>query len=134
MFGPCFRVMSSAGRGEEPCFEMKDGLYSARLKGFDGVDFPTGGVLVLRNGKMLGGGSHAYFTGSYSAKNGIFKGELVFGLHTPPPSNHVLFNANEVGMGISGSYDGDQAELTGTALVGKRSLTLHIMLRKLADL
>jgi hypothetical protein len=37
-------------------------------------------------------------------------------------------------MGISGSYDGDQAELTGTALVGKRSLTLHIMLRKLADI
>jgi len=113
---------------------MKNGLYSANLKGFDGVDLPAGGVLVLLNGRMLGGGSHAYFTGSYSAKNGIFKGELVFGLHTPPPSNHVLFNANEVGMGISGRYEGDQAQLTGTALVGKRSLTLHLSLRKLADI
>jgi hypothetical protein len=113
---------------------MKDGFYSAKLKGFDGLDLPAGGVLFLRNGKMLGGGSYAYFTGSYSAKNGIFKGELVFNLHTPPPSNHVLFNANEVGMGISGSYDGDQAELTGTALVGKRSLPLRIMLRKLTDI
>jgi hypothetical protein len=37
-------------------------------------------------------------------------------------------------MGISGSYEGDQAELTGTALVGKRSLTLHLSLRKLADI
>ena len=113
---------------------MEDGLYSVKLKGFDGLDLPPGGVLVLRNGMMMGGGQYSYFTGSYSAKNGIFKGELVINQHTPPPSNHVLFNANEVGMGISGSYDGDQAELTGTALVGKRSLTLHIMLCKLADI
>ena len=114
---------------------MKDGLYSVRLNGFDGVKVPPGGVLFLRNGMMLGGGPYTYFTGSYSAKDGIFKGELVLNQHTPPPPNHVLFlNANDVGMGISGSYEGDQAELTGTALVGKRSLTLHIMLRKLADI
>ena len=113
---------------------MEDGLYSVKLKGFDGLDLPAGGVLVLRNGMMMGGGQYSYFTGSYSAKNGIFKGELVLNQHTPPPSNHVLFNANEVGMGISRSYDGDQAQLTGTALVGKRSLTLHLSLRKLADI
>jgi T3SS negative regulator,GrlR len=113
---------------------MKDGLYSARLKGFDGLELPLGGVLVLRNGMMLGGGSYSYFTGSYSAKNGIFKGELVFNQHTPPPSNHVLFNGNDVGMGISGTYEGDQAELTGTVVVGKRCLTLQVTLLRLTDL
>jgi hypothetical protein len=114
---------------------MKDGLYSVKLKGFDGVDLPAGGVLVLLNGKMIGGGPYSYCTGSYSAKNGIFKGELVLNQHTPPPSNHVLFlNAKDVGMGISGGYEGDQAQLTGTALIGKRSLTLHLSLRKLADI
>jgi hypothetical protein len=113
---------------------MEDGLYSVGLKGFDGVELPPGGVVVLQNGIILGGGSYAYFTGSYSAKNGIFKGELVLKQHTPPPPNHVLFNANNVGMGISGTYEGDQAELTGTALIGKRSLTLQLTLLRLTDL
>jgi hypothetical protein len=114
---------------------MEDGLYSVKLKGFDGVDLPDGGVLLLRNGMMMGGGQYSYFTGSYSAKNGIFKGELVLNQHTPPPPHHVLFlNEKDVGMGISGSYEGDQAQLTGTALVGKRSLMLHLILRKLADI
>jgi hypothetical protein len=36
-------------------------------------------------------------------------------------------------MGVTGTYEGDQAELTGTALVGTRSLTVHLTLRKLAD-
>jgi hypothetical protein len=79
---------------------------------------------------MMGGTQYSYFTSSYSAENGMFKGELVLNQHTPPPSNHVLFlNEKDVGTGISGSYEGDQAQLTGTALVGKRSLTLHPSLR-----
>jgi hypothetical protein len=45
----------------------------------------------------------------------------------------VFFNAKDVGIGVTGSYEGDQAELTGTALVGKRSLTVHVIMRKLAD-
>jgi T3SS negative regulator,GrlR len=113
---------------------MEDGLYSVRLKGFDGLELPPGGVLVLQNGMMLGGGAYTYLTGSYTAKNGIFKGELVLNQHTPPPSNHVLFNATDISIGISGSYEGDRAELTGTALIGKRSLTLQITLLRLADL
>jgi len=40
----------------------------------------------------------------------------------------------DVGIGVTGSYEGDQAELTGTALVGKRSLSVHVTLRKLAGL
>jgi hypothetical protein len=53
---------------------MKDGLYSFRVKGFDGVDWSPGGVMVLRNGVMVGGGPFTYFTGSYSAEHGFFKG------------------------------------------------------------
>jgi T3SS negative regulator,GrlR len=113
---------------------MKDGLYSFTVKGFDGVDWPPGGVLVLRNGVMLGGGPFTYFTGSYSAKHGTFKGELVVNQHTPAPHNHVFFDAKDVGMGVSGSYEGDQAELTGTALIGKKSLSLKVTLLRLTDL
>jgi hypothetical protein len=82
---------------------------------------------------MIGGGPFTYFTGSYSAKNGIFKGELAVNEHTPPPSSTVLSNAKDVGMGVSGTYEGDQAELTGTALIGKTSLTLQVTLLRLTD-
>ena len=115
-------------------FEMKDGLYSVSVKGFDGVDWPPGGVVVLLDGVMLGGGPYTYYTGSYSYEEGIFKGELVINQHTPPPSSHLFFNAKDIGMGVTGTYEGDAAELTGTALVGKRSLTVHLTLRKLADI
>jgi hypothetical protein len=120
--------------GQELRFEMEDGLYSAELKGFDGVEVPPGGVLILRNGTMYGGGPYSYFTGSYSAQNGFLRGELVVNQHTAPPSDHLLFSAGEVGMGISGSYEGDQAKLTGTVVIGKRCVTLQIALRKLADI
>jgi hypothetical protein len=119
--------------GSELNSKMKDGLYSVRLRGFDGVDWPPGGVAVLQNGVVLGGGPYTYYTGSYSSKDGTVKGELILKQHTLPPRDHVFFNAKDVGIGVTGSYKGDQAELTGTALVGKRCLTVHVIMRKLAD-
>ena len=110
---------------------MKRGLYSFNAKGFDGVDWPAGGVAILQNGVILGGGPYTYFTGSYSSEGGIFKAELVLNEHMPPPSDHVFYNAKDVGIGVTGTYQGDKAEVTGTALVGKRSLGVHVTLRKL---
>jgi hypothetical protein len=113
---------------------MKNGLYSVSLKGFDGEDWPPGGVAVLLDGVILGGGSYTHYTGSYSFKDGIFKGEIVVNQHNFPPPSHVFFNAKNVGIGVSGTYEDDQAELTGIALVGNRSLTLHVTLLRLAEL
>jgi T3SS negative regulator,GrlR len=109
------------------------GLYLVSIKGFDGVDWPPRGVAVFRNGLLLGGGTYVYYTGSYSFRDGTIKGELVLNQHTPPPSGHLFYDAKDVGMGVSGTYEGDNVELTGTALVGKRSLMVHLILRKLAD-
>lgn len=113
---------------------MRNGLYSATLLGFDGVDWPPGGIVVLRDGTMLGGGPYTYFTGSYRAKEGAFRGELVLNQHTPAPVNHLFFGAKDVGVGITGTYEGDCAKLTGTALIGKKSLSFQMSLRRLADI
>jgi T3SS negative regulator,GrlR len=113
---------------------MNDGLYSVNVKGGDVAEWPPGGVAILLNGVILGGGPYTYFKGSYSAKDGVFKGELIINQHTPPPPGHVFFNAKDIGMGVSGTYEGDEAELTCTALVGRRSLTARLTLRKLADI
>jgi hypothetical protein len=75
-----------------------------------------------------------YYIGSYSAEDGIFKGECVLNPHTPPPPSHLYFNAKDIGAGLSGTYEGDQAELTATVLLGTTSLMLQLTLRKLADI
>jgi hypothetical protein len=113
---------------------MKFGLYAITLKGLDGVDWPVGGVAVLQDGVIAGGGTYTYFTGRYSSRDGILRGELVLNPHRPLPSDHVFFNAIDVGIGVTGTYDGDQAELTGTALVRKRSIGVQAKLRLLARL
>jgi hypothetical protein len=113
---------------------MKNGLYSISAKGFDGVDWPPGGVCILQNGVLLGGGSFTYIVGSYTCTEGIFKGECVINPHTPPPVGHIYYNAKDIGAGFVGTYEGDRAELTGTVFSNGRSLTLEVTLRKLADI
>jgi hypothetical protein len=49
------------------------------------------------------------------------------------PLGHLFFGARDVGMGVNGSYSDDEAELTGTALIGKRSVAVSLCFRKLAD-
>jgi hypothetical protein len=113
---------------------MKNGMYAVITKGYDGVDWPPGGVCFLRDGVVWGGGAFSYWIGSYTSKEGILKGQSLLNLHTPPPVGHVYYNAKDVGVGFVGTYEGDEAEMTCTANVGKRSLSLQVILRKLADI
>jgi len=112
---------------------MKNGLYSVTTRGLDGVDWPPGGVCFLRDGMVWGGGPFSYWVGSYIFNDGIVKGEAVLNLHTRPPVDHVYYNAKDVGIGFVGSYEGDEAKTTATVTVGKRSLALQMILRRLAD-
>ena len=93
-----------------------------------------GGVCFLLDGVVWGGGAFSYWVGSYTSSEGILKGEAVLNLHTPPPVDHVYYNAKDVGFGFVGTYEGDEAEMTATVNVGKRSLALQLTLRKLADI
>jgi hypothetical protein len=127
------RLDAQFGKSISGFAPMKNGLYVVRVMGLDRVDWPPNGVVVLRDGAIAGGGSYLYYLGTYAASDGIFKGELVINPHTPPPPNHLFYNAVEVGMGIAGTYSGDRAELTGTALVGKRSLAVRLTFEKLVD-
>ena len=85
---------------------MKNGLYSVSVKGFDGVDWPPGGVVVLLDGVMLGGGAYTYYTGSYSFKDGIFKAELVLNQHNFPPPRSRVFQRKECGHRCLGHLRG----------------------------
>ena len=60
-----------------------NGLYSMRIRALDGVDAGLSGVMLLINGRILGGDAFFYYLGSYSSADGRWKGEIVNQEHTP---------------------------------------------------
>lgn len=135
---------------------MKNGLYSIHIHMLDGVKGRDSGVLILRDGVLLGGGPYFWSRGSYTIGNGAseggasakgtsdkhvsdkgtWKGELATNQHTPFADSltRPLFAGQEATSGFSGTYHGDEAEVFGTVLVaGNRSLGFRATLKRLAE-
>jgi hypothetical protein len=114
---------------------MKDGLYSFHMQMLDGVHGRDSGVLILRDGRFLGGGPYFWSTGSYTFRDGTWKGELRTNQHTrlSDPFVRPLSGGQEVASGFSGTFASDQAEVFGTTLVENRSLSFRATLKRLAD-
>jgi hypothetical protein len=49
---------------------IKDGLYSFHIHMLDGAHGRDSGVLILRDGRFLGGGPYFWSTGSYTCRDG----------------------------------------------------------------
>ena len=105
------------------------GLYSIDIRMLDGIAGGHTGVMLLRDGRILGGDAFFYYLGAYSSANGRWKGEFVNQEHTPAKSEHPLFGGYEVGIGFSGHCDDKGAEMEATALAGKRSIRLAATLK-----
>ena len=59
---------------------MKNGLYSIHVSLQDGRSGKGSGVVVFRDGKILGGDAYLFYIGTYTAKGDTFKGEvLIYG-------------------------------------------------------
>lgn len=114
---------------------MRNGLYSIHIHMLDGVRGRDSGVLILRDGLLLGGGPYFWSIGAYTAGEGTWKGHLRTNQHSPlsDPFARPLFAGQEVTSGFSGTFSGDRAEVFGTVLVGTRSLSFHATLKRLAD-
>ena len=114
---------------------MKNGLYPVHIHMLDGVRGRDSGVLVLRNGMLIGGGPYFWSVGSYTVDGATWKGELRTNQHTPFADRFVrpLFAGQEVTSGFSGTFADDRAEVFGTTLKGNRSLSFRATLKRLAD-
>jgi T3SS negative regulator,GrlR len=113
---------------------MKNGLYSIHVRLQDGRTGKGSGVVMFRDGKILGGDAYLFYTGSYSVKGNTFKGEVLVQRHTSSPDANPLFGGpGPVGVGVSGTFTDTSAEMNGTALVGKASQIFKATLRKLAE-
>jgi hypothetical protein len=89
----------------------------------DGKRGHATGIIILSDGHILGGDSYFYYTGSYSFKNGKWRGELITHQHTEAVGVNLAFGGREVACGFTGTYSDGQAEVQGTALVGKTSVS-----------
>jgi hypothetical protein len=110
---------------------VTNGLYTIQIEMTDGGQGRANGVIVLHDGKIAGGDSYFYYTGSYSADRGggKWRGELTTNEHTKSAGSLPLFGGREVTCGFTGAYSADAAEVNGTALVGKTSVAFRARLQ-----
>lgn len=115
---------------------MRNGLYSIHVHMLEGLKGRDSGVIILHDGKLLGGGPYFWWAGSYTVgKNGTWKGELTTNQHTPlsDPSIRPAFGGHEVTSGFSGTFTDDGAEVFATSLVGTKSVSVRATLKRLAE-
>jgi hypothetical protein len=87
------------------------------------------GVMLLNDGRILGGDASFYYLGSYTSEKGRWKGQILNQEHTPAKGDNPVFGGHEVGIGFSGTCDEGGAVLDASALAGKRSLRLTAVLK-----
>lgn len=109
--------------------DIVNGLYSIHIQALDSIGGGLSGIMILHDGRILGGDAFFYYLGAYSCADGRWKGEIVNREHTPSRGQVPVFGGHEVGIGFSGRYDAKGADLEATALAGKRSLQLSAVLR-----
>jgi hypothetical protein len=126
----------SLGDGSRHWDLMKNGLYSIHVSLQDGRAGKGSGVIVFRDGKIVGGDAYLFYTGTYTVKDDTFRGEVLVQRHTTPRDNdNPLFGGPApVGIGVSGTFTDTRAVMNGTALVGKHSQIFGATLHRLADI
>jgi hypothetical protein len=115
---------------------LKNGLYAIHIVMTDGVRGRDSGVLILRDGVLMGGGPYFWSVGAYTVHGQTWKGHLTTNQHTPfaDPAARPLFGGKEASSGFSGTFGGEDAEVSGTTLVGgKFSYGFRATLHWLAD-
>lgn len=112
---------------------MKNGLYSIHVRTLDGHFGKGSGIIIFRDGRILGGGAFLFYTGSYSVQGDTIKGEVQIDQHTRPRDVAPLFGGKPVSIGFSGKAGEGDLTFYGTALYGKQSIRFNATLRRVAD-
>src|SRR5258705_11939573 len=95
--------------------EVKNGLYSISIEMRDGKRGHATGVIVLCDGRIQGGDSYFYYTGTYSFKDGSWRGELITRQHTEAVGVNLAFEGRKVTFGFTGRDSDGWTELEVTA-------------------
>ena len=107
---------------------VRDGLYTLGIEMSGLKQGHATGIVVLRDGVIMGGDSFFYYTGSYAFSRGKWRGEMIVHQHTEAPGLNLVFGGREVTCGFTGSYSEGTADIDGTALVGSYSIPFRARL------
>jgi hypothetical protein len=105
--------------------KVTNGLYVFRIEMREGKRGRANGVVILYDGHIMGGDSYFYYTGNYTFRNGKWRGDLITHQHTEAKGKNLAFGGREVSCGFTGNYSDDRAEVHGTALVGRISVSFR---------
>lgn len=97
------------------------------LEYVSGLSDEGGGVIVLENGRIIGGDNNYFYIGSYDLKNNKFNATIDV-KHYSGSYNPIFGNMDELILKLDGKYDEDEMLLTGHVLE-EPSLEVHIRLR-----
>ena len=124
------------GRAHEQNSEAKvtNGLYVFSIEMREGKRGRANGVVMLYDGRIMGGDSNFYYTGNYTFRNGKWRGDLMTHQHTEAKGKNLAFGGHEVSCGFTGNYFDDRAEVHGTALVGRISVSFRAELALKSEL
>jgi hypothetical protein len=106
---------------------IRSGLYSIHIEMYDGAKGRASGIIILRDGRLIGGDNFFYYAGTYiEVSSGKWRGELVTHQHTVEIGVSFVFGGRDVGCGFTGTYAKDgTASVAGTALVGRTSVSFR---------
>lgn len=107
---------------------LRNGIYSLIALALDGLDVEVGGVLILHDGKIYGGDSFVFYTGTYDGSGGKWKGEMTSQEHTP--TNRPIVERVQY-IAFVGTYDDFSVEADATVRVGKHRIRYTATLRLL---
>jgi len=114
--------------GAETEARVTNGLYTLNIEMSGPKRGHATGVVVLHEGRIMGGDSFFVYTGSYSFHRGKWRGEMIVNQHTEAPGLNLVFGGREVTCGFTGTYTDGFADIDGTALVGSFSIPFRAQL------
>src|SRR5437763_12222507 len=79
-----------------------NGLYSIHIRMLDGVEGGLTGVMLLNEGRILGGDASFYYVGTYTSEKGRWKGQILYQEHTPAMGEHPIFGGPAGVIAFSG--------------------------------
>src|SRR3569833_1886143 len=107
--------MSAGDRAEADEARVVNGLYVFGVEMRDGKRGQARGVVVLCDGRIMGGDSHFYYTGSYTFRNGKWRGDMIVNQHTEAVGRTLAFGGREITNGLSRDKTTGGAEVEGMA-------------------
>src|SRR3981189_556201 len=75
-----------------------NGLYSVHIRMLDGIDGGLTGVMLLNDGRILGGDAFFYYIGTYTSADGRWKGQMLNQEHTSARDAELVFRGPEGGI------------------------------------